>query len=690
MGAQYSSLNNLKSNEYLSRFVSEETISVNDPFWNQFLSFRLQSPFTTAHSKLIDESCSIFLQQFETNNPKTNNYGTLIEVFIRLASAVRDDCDDNIVIWQTYSALFILRSVTKYFIEIDSEQNLYPYFLPQDNSDRVSLMSYFVDTLFRTTIAIPVETYSYALHLEVLNTLLSLLSIQMCAKEAALISAIYSIFMHRLDPLLISEFTRTLLEHFIKQTECPAVLAVAPLDGSNDDSGTLYKIGQSVAYGLWSVVTLGMASSTTAPTTTEGIVPPTDPAYDLRNRHLANQSIHLLLILSNHFTNDVHRNPYRLALLHFTDTQDSPTNLPDSEPLPWFSVDYRRLYDVLCQTVHTDQSTLLLYMLLHRNQHFKAYVISRTNIDQIVLPVLRVIYAATERNSHHIYMSLIILLILSEDDYFNRTIHDIKLKKLTWYTERSLNEISLGGLLVAVVLRTIQFNMTRMRDKYLHTNCLAALANMSSQFQYLHTYVSQRIVSLFNLLARKHSKTLDLIQQQSKQQASTTTTTNSSNDDLINDYVQDLAIIEDVMRMVLEIINSCLTHTLRHNINLIYTLLYNRDIFDNYRTHPSFQDILQNIDTVILYFAEKVDKLEQRSTEYVKEALEMGAKQFPLDRLKKFPELKFKYVEEEQPEDFFVPYVWTLVYKSCNLYWSSESILIFKQQQQQQPPFISQ
>jgi len=60
-------------------------------------------------------------------------------------------------------------------------------------------MSYFVDTLFRTTIAIPVETYSYALHLEVLNTLLSLLSIQMCAKEAALISAIYSIFMHRLE-----------------------------------------------------------------------------------------------------------------------------------------------------------------------------------------------------------------------------------------------------------------------------------------------------------------------------------------------------------------------------------------------------------------------------------------------------------------------------------------------------------
>ena len=187
--------------------------------------------------------------------------------------------------------------------------------------------------------------------------------------------------------LLISEFTRTLLEHFIRQLECPPALAVVPLDSSGNDGSTIYRIGQSVAYGLWSVVTLGMgstSSSTNITTTNEGNSIVQDAAFDLRNRHLANQSIHLLLILSNHFTNDAHRNPYRLALLHFTDTQDSPTNLPESEPLPWFSVDYRRLYEVLCQTVHTDQSTLLLYMLLHRNQHFKAYVISRTNIDQIV------------------------------------------------------------------------------------------------------------------------------------------------------------------------------------------------------------------------------------------------------------------------------------------------------------------
>lgn len=48
-----------------------------------------------------------------------------------------------------------------------------------------------------------------------------------------------------------------------------------------------------------------------------------------------------------------------------------------------------------------------------------------------------------------------------------------------------------------------------MIDKYLHTNCLAALANMSSKFHDLHPYVCQRINSLFNLLAKKRIKIIN-------------------------------------------------------------------------------------------------------------------------------------------------------------------------------------
>ena len=46
--------------------------------------------------------------------------------------------------------------------------------------------------------------------------------------------------------------------------------------------------------------------------------------------------------------------------------------------------------------------------------------------------------------------------------------------------------------------------------------------------------------------------------------------------------------------------------------------------------------------------------------------------------LQKFPELKFKYVEEEQPEEFFIPYVWSLVYNSAvGIYWNPQDIQLF-------------
>jgi len=41
------------------------------------------------------------------------------------------------------------------------------------------------------------------------------------------------------------------------------------------------------------------------------------------------------------------------------------------------------------------------------------------------MPLLKILYYAQERNSHHIYMALIILLVLSEDDVFNKAVHEI-------------------------------------------------------------------------------------------------------------------------------------------------------------------------------------------------------------------------------------------------------------------------
>lgn len=44
---------------------------------------------------------------------------------------------------------------------------------------------------------------------------------------------------------------------------------------------------------------------------------------------------------------------------------------------------------------------------------------------QQVIPILEILYHVEDRNSHHVYMALIILLILTEDDTFNRSIHEV-------------------------------------------------------------------------------------------------------------------------------------------------------------------------------------------------------------------------------------------------------------------------
>lgn len=170
------------------------------------------------------------------------------------------------------------------------------------------------------------------------------------------------------------------------------------------------------------------------------------------------------------------------------------------------------------------------------------------------------------------------------------------LKNITWYTERTISEISLGGLLILVVIRTIQYNMLKMRDKYLHTNCLAALANMSGQFRNLHPYVAQRLISLFETLAKKHTR----LDAQLKEPVNSAVFVNVSTTP--EDMLQDLTVLEEVLRMVLEILNSCLSNQLVYCPNLVYTLLYKRSVFEGFRSHHAFQDIIQNIDMVKMHF----------------------------------------------------------------------------------------
>ncbi|XP_075234716.1 dymeclin isoform X1 [Lycorma delicatula] len=586
------------TNEFLLQFVGEEYISPDDQFWNSFLSFTLKPPASIEDDKKQDEKLKLYCEKLLLNNSKTGNLRSLLCVF-RMRSTellVSSQIGNTVFSWHAYNALFVIRCYVKFLVQRIRDPELVSHIesLGGNKGKKDAegpILSPFLESVIDLIVHVPVKDATYSLHYEAINNLLVLLSVQLFTTQNASHLQIYRWVM---ESNQAEGLIRSLVLCYIEQMKPPP------------SSGGSLLIG--LASDLWNLLTLssGTDNSDGSP--------------------LANQSVLLLLVLINHCTAE--RNPYREALSSYSD------NLSN-------------LFITICQTLKKEETTLLLYHLLHRNSHFKTYLLARSDIELLVLPMLQTIYNAPDNNCHHMYMSLIILLILTEDQLFNKTVHSTMLKGVSWYTERVIPEISLGGLMILITARTVQYNLLKMRDKYLHTNCLAALANMSSQFSDLHPYVCQRLIGLFEVLARTHARAN-----------------------------HEMSAVEEALRILLEVINSCLTHQLLHNTDLVYTLLYKQHIFEPFRSHPAFQDIVQNIDMVIEYFTSRLAKAENQSgdVEQVLGLVKHAALQWPHDRLKKFPELKFKYVEEEKPEEFFIPYVWSLVTLHCNLYWDSSLI----------------
>ncbi|XP_071196959.1 dymeclin [Salvelinus alpinus] len=667
MGANTSQVSDLCENQSLRTLIGTESISENDPFWNQLISFTFISPTSSGDSKLLEEAVIPLAKILIENNPRTGNFGALVRIFLGRTKELKisTECQDQLFIWQAHNALFMIRCLLKVFISEMTEEELHLQFSYQErapgscDTGREDLLEELICNLVHLVVEVPLLDITYSILFEAVTTMLVLLSYQLFHKEMLRDGLIYQYLMKERCVSLTSRLVKTLLYNFIRQEKCPPP-ATHIFDQQSDGGGLLYGLASGVASGLWSVFTLGGASSKPGLEQEQNPLP------------LSNQSLLLLLVLAN-LTDGLNDcpNPYRQAVTCFKNTQDT-SSIP-TEQHHTFQINFNSLYTALCEQQRSDQATLLLYTLLHQNTNMRNYMLSRTDMENLVVPILEILYHVEDRNSHHVYMALIILLILTEDDTFNRSIHEVVLKNITWYSERQLTEISLGSLLILVVIRTIQYNMTRTRDKYLHTNCLAALANMSAQFRCLHQYAAQRIISLFALLSKKHNKVLEQATQSLRGPRG------ADDSSVLPDYAQDLNVIEEVIRMMLEIINSCLSNSLHHNHNLVYALLYKRELFEQFRTHPSFQDIMQNLDTVIGFFSQRLEAAgTDLSVERVQEVIMKGAQALPNDRLKKFPELKFKYVEEDQPEDFFIPYVWSLVFNSgVGLHWSTTNIQLF-------------
>jgi hypothetical protein len=164
---------------------------------------------------------------------------------------------------------------------------------------------------------------------------------------------------------------------------------------------------------------------------------------------------------------------------------------------------------------------------------------------------------------------------------------------------------------------------------------------MSNHFKHLNPYVCQRLVSLFEKLSKKFNRILSDLQMSQNNTTNGVEQSDVSSDNetasVAPDLAQDLSIFEEVLRMILEIINACLAAQLINNPNLVYTLLYKHQVFEPFHSHPCFQDIVMNIETVLTYFTNRIEGTDRNlSVSEVYEIIQQSSLQWPSDRLKVF------------------------------------------------------
>lgn len=133
--------------------------------------------------------------------------------------------------------------------------------------------------------------------------------------------------------------------------------------------------------GIWNVIARGMGNSfKNVPISSNGTSEDEGKKRDI-DTPLASQSLLLLLILTNHCTTT--HNPYRDALFSFTNVDDDHSTMP-TKPVSRFRYNLDKVYNTICKVPNTNQVTLLLYMLLHRNPCVKEQIIKRPDIQLLV------------------------------------------------------------------------------------------------------------------------------------------------------------------------------------------------------------------------------------------------------------------------------------------------------------------
>jgi hypothetical protein len=377
------------------------------------------------------------------------------------------------------------------------------------------------------------------------------------------------------------------------------------------------------------------------------------------------------------------------------------------------TVNFENLFEAFGRTLHTEVGALMLYTLLQSSPSFAESLAVRSDLDTLVLPLLRTLYFASRTNTYmakdfapsassastqvldtrscpfrslsQLYVIIILLLLFSQDSSFGRdAFRRITVTNVLWYKERHLRNINLGSVLLLTLLRSLLFNLQRLQDAFLLSNCCAVLMNLSPSVVDLHEYAAMRLASVTVSVMKRHVKL------HASSASSKTTEGGNNGEDAEADLSTPLGMYAEVARTLLGIIKHCLSHrNIERNLHLVYALVYHQvdmlRLFKNEKKPYSSKET----DRIQFIIQTAASMIQEEGARTAPKALKVLEGQ--IDRLQKaaaaekkrkhqVDDFTFTYEEEADPEVFFVPYVWetiVCVVTSSTVEWRKDDIRVF-------------
>lgn len=392
------------------------------------------------------------------------------------------------------------------------------------------------------------------------------------------------------------------------------------------------------------------------------------------------------------------------------------------------TLNFESLFESFGRTLHTETGALMLYTLLQSSLSFSESLAVRSDLDTLVLPLLRTLYFSSRTNTYvskdfassrpsidkqsdsldirscpfrslsQLYVIVILLLLFSQDTSFGRdAFRRSTVSNVLWYKERHLRNINLGSIIVLTLLRSLMFNLHRLRDAFLLSNCCAVLMNLSSSIVDLHEYASMRLVSVTVSVMKRHVKLL-AAQKEIQQSENGKAKNDEEGDESLS---TPLGMCSEVARTLLGTIKDCLSpRNLERNLHLVYALVYYQTdllrIFKEKQMYSSKQyDRIESIISAASSLiqgegarsAPKALKVLEDEIAILLKAVEKKKKKEHLD------DFTFTYEEEADPEVFFVPYVWetiACVVTSSTIEWKKEEIRAFSLLEPLEEPIVAE